>query len=197
MERVQQHCPPIPPPPAAPCSCAAGRCSAPLAIGTELPVQLLIRSCVLYQTGLAHLRLLCRFREKLQQHDLALAIDGREGHGALASVGQSKRPDDHGDEPVDTWAGLPPADRASFGWRLRISRPLQPIADAAAPTPPGTAPWPHRGYLPPLDGPVRPDSRLPGDPGSAKLTPTRSSYHSGFTPAWRASAAHFEISAAT
>src|SRR5262249_50842151 len=23
-----------------------------------------------------------------------------------------------------TWAGLAPADRASFGWRLRISRPL-------------------------------------------------------------------------
>src|SRR5215831_4261702 len=25
-----------------------------------------------------------------------------------------------------TWAGLAPADRASFGWRLRISRPLFP-----------------------------------------------------------------------
>src|SRR6516165_4497518 len=30
-----------------------------------------------------------------------------------------------------TWAGLAPADRASFGWRLRIFRPLFPTkADA-------------------------------------------------------------------
>src|SRR5215470_4246619 len=36
-----------------------------------------------------------------------------------------------------TWAGLAPADRASFGWRLRISRPLPPIADA--PPRPGNA----------------------------------------------------------
>jgi hypothetical protein len=47
--------------------------------------------------------LLCGFRGKLQQHDLVLAIDGREGHGALASVGRSKRPDDPGDERVDIY----------------------------------------------------------------------------------------------
>src|SRR5215471_7628520 len=55
-----------------------------------------------------------------------------------------------------TWAGLAPADRASFGWRLRISRLLLvAIADAAPP--PGTPPWPRRerqrGYRPPADGP--------------------------------------------
>ena len=47
---------------------------------------------------------LCRFRGKLQQRDLALAIDGREGHGALVSVGPSKRPDDPGNEPVDIYS---------------------------------------------------------------------------------------------
>src|SRR6516225_3633618 len=44
-----------------------------------------------------------------------------------------------------TWAGLAPADRASFGWRLRISRPfLVAKADAAGPCcgPRGGSDWP-------------------------------------------------------
>src|SRR5215471_15929840 len=49
-----------------------------------------------------------------------------------------------------TRAGLAPADRASFGWRLRIFGPLPPRADTRRPLGGGRPPWLRRGFGCPL-----------------------------------------------